>query len=488
MPDLLLVNAFVPASHTPTRTRRHKNDDGAFLRQLHVLCALSDFSIDVSIPTNILTLSSSFLPSSTWLEISRDQAEQAAGPFFGASLLPYLAFLWLLARPENSTPKGVTVGFATCLLFVFLTIPAAIAAQVLYGVSLADSDWLHGSAESLLTVTNLVTVVAFRQALAAKEAGSDTAMPRSATEWSPMIWLVVGLTVVASATAVVPALAGADVHTPYLGGFLDLPIATATDNAGGNSPFFQPATHVEPDNALTVATWIIHISSLVEFLVAMGFCWRWADVTGNPTWKGLTWGLLPLHSSGITACVYHLFYNRIPVLVPLQALLTCVGNTTAAMAAYRIARSNGWTPTGEETTEEDGTMNDQQQWIDVTDRLHIVQDVMKGGGGEEEDGALLAVSEEACDDSFDKAESTTSLVGFEDLGQALADDNDYSFLFKLFAGCAVASYAIKYGEVFFDFPFDANVYAGFAFIFVPSALNAYKWYRRGEDPTFEGWF
>ena len=68
----------------------------------------------------------------------------------------------------------------------------------------------------------------------------------------------------------------------------------------------------EPDNALTIATWIIHISSLVEFLVAMGFAWRWADVTENPTWKGLTWGLLPLHSSGITACTYHLFFNRIP--------------------------------------------------------------------------------------------------------------------------------------------------------------------------------
>jgi hypothetical protein len=85
-------------------------------------------------------------------------------------------------------------------------------------------------------------------------------------------------------------------------------------------------------------------------------------------------------------------------------------------------------------------------------------------------------------------EESSSLVGFEDLGEALAGDNDYSFLLKLFAGCAVASYAIKYGELFFDFPFDANVYAGLAFIFVPSGLNAYKWYRRGKDPTFEGWF
>lgn len=101
--------------------------------------------------------------------------------------------------------------------------------------------------------------------------------------------------------------------------------------------------HLTCISSQTVACWIIHVSSLVEFLVAMGFAWRWADVVGNPKWKGLTWGLLPLHSSGITACTYHLFYNQIPVLVPLQAFLTCVGNITAAVAAYRIAVSNGWT-------------------------------------------------------------------------------------------------------------------------------------------------
>lgn len=105
-------------------------------------------------------------------------------------------------------------------------------------------------------------------------------------------------------------------------------------------PWVTP--HSEPENALTIACWIIHVTSLVEFLVAMGFCWRWADVVDNPRWKGLTWGLLPLHTSGITACTYHLLYNSIPVLVPLQAFLTCLGNITAMFATYRIAISNGW--------------------------------------------------------------------------------------------------------------------------------------------------
>jgi len=371
-------------------------------------------------------------------------AEALAGPFFGASLFPYLAFLYFLDVPVNNTPKGVTVGFATCLLFVFLTIPAAIAAKVLYGISLADSDWLHGSAESLLTVTNLVTVVAFRQALNAKE--QQESLPASATSYAPMMKLVVSSTGVVALTAAVPALLGAQVHTPYLGGFLDLPFA------------LPGAAHSEPANALTIPCWIIHVSSLVEFLVAMGFCWRWADVVNNPKWKGLTWGLLPLHTSGITACTYHLFYNQIPALVPLQALLTCVGNTTAAIAAFRIAVSNGWDPASV-----------LPENVAVPSFLGVKKHGEPG-------------LETESDSDFD------SLPGFEDLGDALADDGDGSFLVKLFVGCAVASYIIKYGEIYFDFPFDASLPLSLALIGVPSALNAYKWYRRSYDATFEGWF
>jgi hypothetical protein len=154
--------------------------------------------------------------------------------FFGATTHCLSLFTCLIKN------IGVVVGFATCLLFVFLTIPAAIAAKVLYDVSLADSDWLHGSAESLLTVTNLVTVVAFRQALNAKEQNLPD-MPVSATSYEPMTWLVVGLTALAGLTAAVPALAGAGVHTPYLGGFMDLPTDLVT------------FSHTDPENSLTVA-------------------------------------------------------------------------------------------------------------------------------------------------------------------------------------------------------------------------------------------
>jgi hypothetical protein len=410
------------------------------------LAAFYDLSaVEALDPTSLWTAADSVTQA---LTISPDRAEALAGPFFGASLFPYLAFLYFLSRPKVNCPKGVTVGFATCLLFVFLTIPAAIAAKLIYGVSLADSDWLHGSAESLLTLTNLVTVVAFRQALQGLER-PDQPPPESATSYKPMMVLVGVGTLLACITALVPAVAAdTAVHTPYLGGFLDLP-ATAADWVTR-----QP----EPVNALSIPCWIIHVSSLVEFLVAMGFCWRWADVKGVPQWKGLTWGLLPLHSSGITACTYHFFYNQIPILIPLQAFLTLVGNTTAAYAAFRIARAEGWSSA-------DFTFLPEAWRIEP--------------GLDDDDDQVTTIPKEV---------SQPGLVGFEDLGDALVADNDYSFLVKLFAGCAVGSYVLKYGETWVDFPLDANVYAGLAFILVPSLLNAYKWSQRSNDPSFKGWF
>jgi len=41
----------------------------------------------------------------------------------------------------------------------------------------------------------------------------------------------------------------------------------------------------------------------------MSLVWRWSTVAGNEKWKGLTWGMLPLHASGVAACTYHFFYN-----------------------------------------------------------------------------------------------------------------------------------------------------------------------------------
>ena len=52
-------------------------------------------------------------------------------------------------------------GFAYLLLFVLGTIPSGIVTKSVYGETLANVDWLHGGAEALLTVTNVLIVSSF---------------------------------------------------------------------------------------------------------------------------------------------------------------------------------------------------------------------------------------------------------------------------------------------------------------------------------------
>ncbi|MBW4695247.1 MAG: DUF3593 domain-containing protein [Lyngbya sp. HA4199-MV5] len=83
---------------------------------------------------------------------------------FAVSLFPYLGFLWFLTR-SRQTPRLALIGFYTLLVFVAITIPAGIYAKSAYGANLADVDWLHGGAESFLTLSNILVVLGFRQGI-----------------------------------------------------------------------------------------------------------------------------------------------------------------------------------------------------------------------------------------------------------------------------------------------------------------------------------
>lgn len=68
-------------------------------------------------------------------------------------------------------------------------------------------------------------------------------------------------------------------------------------------------THTEPANALSLPTWAIHVSSVTEWVAAMALMWKYAEVSGNPRWKGMTWGMMPCLGSAMAACTWHFFYN-----------------------------------------------------------------------------------------------------------------------------------------------------------------------------------
>lgn len=87
---------------------------------------------------------------------------------FGLSLFPYLGFLWFLTR-SGQAPRLALIGFYCTLVFVAVTIPAGIYAQTVYGQSLANEDSLHGGAEAFLTLSNILVVVGFWQAVAQRK-------------------------------------------------------------------------------------------------------------------------------------------------------------------------------------------------------------------------------------------------------------------------------------------------------------------------------
>ncbi|XP_073132956.1 uncharacterized protein [Henckelia pumila] len=99
------------------------------------------------------------------------------------------------------------------------------------------------------------------------------------------------------------------------------------------SPFLS-----EPSNALSLPTWAIHVSSVAEWVTAMVLVWQYGEKSGFESWKGLSWGMVPLLGGAFCACTWHFFYNSesLEILVALQAALTVIGNVTMSIAAYRI--------------------------------------------------------------------------------------------------------------------------------------------------------
>lgn len=163
---------------------------------------------------NAVASSSSFLSEISSHSIAfSDQGQNLAGFFFQASLLPYVVFLYFLNFHGNRVPVLANFGFQFLLLFVFSTIPSGIISKSNYGCSLADVDWLHGGAESLLTITNLLIVLGFTNA-------STQSEPLSPNK--PRLIALGALAAFIAAMSLGPSL-GFEAHSPFLFGLGNLP-------------------------------------------------------------------------------------------------------------------------------------------------------------------------------------------------------------------------------------------------------------------------
>ena len=84
--------------------------------------------------------------------------------FFALSIIPYAIFLFFLYKIK-SVNNFVKTGFSLTVLFVLITILVSIFTLNYYDKTLVEVDFLHGLAESFLTLSDFVILFGFIQIL-----------------------------------------------------------------------------------------------------------------------------------------------------------------------------------------------------------------------------------------------------------------------------------------------------------------------------------
>ena len=79
---------------------------------------------------------------------------------FAASIFPYAIFLFYLFKIKTVN-KLVKTGYSLTVLFVFITIVVSIYTLNYYDKTLVDVDFLHGLAESFLTLSDFIILLGF---------------------------------------------------------------------------------------------------------------------------------------------------------------------------------------------------------------------------------------------------------------------------------------------------------------------------------------
>lgn len=120
-------------------------------------------------------------------------------------------------------------------------------AKLSYHDILANVDVLHGVAESFLTITNLFIIQGFRMT----RTKSTTNSISNINNYIDSLLLSIPLIIIIIS---------------YVTNMYSITTSTML--------------HSEPWNALSIPTWIVHSSSLLEWLVAMKLIWEHAITSG----------------------------------------------------------------------------------------------------------------------------------------------------------------------------------------------------------------
>ena len=91
---------------------------------------------------------------------------------FAVSIIPYAIFLYYLYKIK-SVNNFIKTGFSLTVLFVLITILVSIFTLIYYGKTLVEVDFLHGLAESFLTLSDFVILFGFLKLLNSLEVNNS---------------------------------------------------------------------------------------------------------------------------------------------------------------------------------------------------------------------------------------------------------------------------------------------------------------------------
>ena len=91
---------------------------------------------------------------------------------FAASIFPYAIFLFFLYKIKTIN-IFVKTGYSLTVLFVFITIVVSLYTLIHYDKTLVEVDFLHGFAESFLTLSDFVILFGFIKLLNSLEVNNS---------------------------------------------------------------------------------------------------------------------------------------------------------------------------------------------------------------------------------------------------------------------------------------------------------------------------
>lgn len=90
---------------------------------------------------------------------------------------------------------------------------------------------------------------------------------------------------------------------------------------------------------MSVPTWLVHLSGVAEWLLAMLLFWTLGRKLNNVWLKRMPLAMLPYMLSGWCAIAYHITYDSWEGLNVAQGFLTFLGSCCFALWAFLLLRS-----------------------------------------------------------------------------------------------------------------------------------------------------